>query len=258
MGMLLAMDQMNSHPLYNLIQRSFSIDRHIDLFLWMQDSVREYLPHDVLIATWGNFDSCKLNYDVVSSIPEVRTQKVIGARANVDNLMCKLYHRWVDNDEKWFVINHFDATENSRDGEECFLDKLIKMRSVLVYGIRDQRGRDDCLYVFFDSAEEFPIQHSVMGMLMPHIDSALRRVECLVNVPHTEEKPINSSLELLSEREQQILKWVKIGKTNYEIGLILEISPNTVKNHLKRIFGKLDVSSRVQAIAKLSDGEHVS
>ena len=256
--MLLTMDQMNSHPLYNLIQRSFSIDRHIDLFLWMQDSVREYLPHDVLIATWGNFDTCKLNYDVVSSIPEVRTQKVIGARENVDNLMCKFYHKWLENGEKWFVINNFDSTSGNHDDAECFLGKLVNMKSVLVYGIRDQRGRDDCLYVFFDATEKFPIQHSVLGMLMPHIDSALRRVECLVHVPHKQEEHVASLYDLLSERELQILKWVKIGKTNYEIGKILEISPNTVKNHLKRIFGKLDVSSRVQAVAKWSDGEHVT
>ena len=47
-----------------------------------------------------------------------------------------------------------------------------------------------------------------------------------------------------------ILHWVKTGKTNFEIGIILTISPNTVKNHLKRIFQKLDVSCRAQAVAK--------
>jgi DNA-binding CsgD family transcriptional regulator len=46
------------------------------------------------------------------------------------------------------------------------------------------------------------------------------------------------------------LHWFKTGKTNFEIGMILTISPNTVKNHLKRIFQKLDVSCRAQAVAK--------
>jgi DNA-binding CsgD family transcriptional regulator len=32
--------------------------------------------------------------------------------------------------------------------------------------------------------------------------------------------------------------------------MILNISANTVKNHLKRIFQKLDVSCRAQAVAK--------
>lgn len=54
----------------------------------------------------------------------------------------------------------------------------------------------------------------------------------------------------LSDREQEILHWVRSGKTNLEIGMILNISANTVKNHLKRIFQKLDVSCRAQAVAK--------
>ena len=56
----------------------------------------------------------------------------------------------------------------------------------------------------------------------------------------------------LSERERQIMTWVAMGKTNPEIGCILRISEFTVKNHLKSIFGKLDVSNRAQAVAKLT------
>ena len=44
--------------------------------------------------------------------------------------------------------------------------------------------------------------------------------------------------------------WVCSGKTNIEIGLILNISTFTVKNHLQRIFKKLDVVNRSQAVAE--------
>ena len=56
----------------------------------------------------------------------------------------------------------------------------------------------------------------------------------------------------LSERERQIMTWVALGKTNPEIGCILSISEFTVKNHMKSIFGKLDVTNRAQAVAKLT------
>ena len=41
------------------------------------------------------------------------------------------------------------------------------------------------------------------------------------------------------------------GKTNDEIGSILDISTFTVKNHLQRIFKKIDVVNRSQAVAKI-------
>ena len=53
---------------------------------------------------------------------------------------------------------------------------------------------------------------------------------------------------LLSKREQQILHWLTQGYTNTQISSELNISRNTVKNYLFRIYEKLGVSSRVEAV----------
>lgn len=55
----------------------------------------------------------------------------------------------------------------------------------------------------------------------------------------------------LSEREHEVMHWVGCGKTNHEIGMILGISQFTVKNHLQRIFRKIDVRNRAQAITRI-------
>ncbi len=56
----------------------------------------------------------------------------------------------------------------------------------------------------------------------------------------------------LTDRELQILNWVAKGKTNPEIGSILNISAFTVKNHMQRMFKKLNVTNRAQAVAKFN------
>ncbi|MFX6645087.1 LuxR C-terminal-related transcriptional regulator, partial [Acinetobacter baumannii] len=61
-----------------------------------------------------------------------------------------------------------------------------------------------------------------------------------------------SSPLTLSARELQVLDWVREGKTNHEIGQILDISPLTVKNHIQKILRKLDVTNRAQAVARLA------
>jgi DNA-binding NarL/FixJ family response regulator len=51
----------------------------------------------------------------------------------------------------------------------------------------------------------------------------------------------------LSERELEVLQLVATGKKNAEIASVLVISPNTVKNHISRIFSKLGLKNRVEA-----------
>lgn len=54
----------------------------------------------------------------------------------------------------------------------------------------------------------------------------------------------------ISPREFDILALVADGLSNKEIARQLEISPNTVKTHMARLFEKLNVSRRTQAIRK--------
>lgn len=50
-------------------------------------------------------------------------------------------------------------------------------------------------------------------------------------------------------READVLLWIANGKTNREIGQILDMSPRTVNKHLEQIFKKLGVENRTSAAA---------
>lgn len=53
----------------------------------------------------------------------------------------------------------------------------------------------------------------------------------------------------LTRREVEVLTWVTDGKTNAEIGEILDTSSRTVQKHLEHIFEKLGVGTRTAAAA---------
>jgi len=55
----------------------------------------------------------------------------------------------------------------------------------------------------------------------------------------------------LTPREIQVLEWVARGKTNEQIGLILNIHPRTTAKHLEHIYSKLAVTTRVEAVVHL-------
>jgi DNA-binding response OmpR family regulator/DNA-binding CsgD family transcriptional regulator len=53
----------------------------------------------------------------------------------------------------------------------------------------------------------------------------------------------------LTGRESDVLLWIANGKTNREIGQILDVSPRTVNKHLEQVFRKLGVENRTSAAA---------
>ena len=54
----------------------------------------------------------------------------------------------------------------------------------------------------------------------------------------------------LTDREREILEALAEGMTNQQLANAFGISLNTVKFHLKNLYGKLGVDNRAQAVAK--------
>lgn len=74
---------------------------------------------------------------------------------------------------------------------------------------------------------------------------------CLAALREKSSLTINPFLQSLTPREIQIADLVAKGLTNAAIGSELWITQNTVKQALKRMFRKLEVSSRTEMVAKL-------
>jgi transcriptional regulator EpsA len=240
--------------LKKLIQESLHIRSHIELLFWLQGDFQRYIPHEVMIAAWGDFSLGIIYVDIVSALPGVRTGKICSK--SLTALMQSLYKYWLDHSKSPFTLNVDKGIFH--DHELGCIEaniNLKKMKCAIAHGIQDFRGGHDCLYVFINSSVKILNRASLMTpVFIPYIDSALRQLEHLPEQLPVMQTPINEPanefVDILSERESEIMLWVKMGKTNPEIGMILNISAFTVKNHLQRIFKKLDVLNRAQAATK--------
>lgn len=194
---------------------------------------------------------------MVSALPGVRTENLLGCHTK--SLVYRLFARWNDHQRQMLT------DEGTLDLFDCNLcncqtaQTLQNMHSVLIHGARDERSGADALYIFLShEPDTFKQRMEILALLLAPIDFACRRVTSLTKSKTQLTDAIqNQSLrtdrngEMLSAREMEILEWVSQGKTNGEIGTILNISAFTVKNHLQRVFRKINVTNRAQATSAL-------
>lgn len=64
------------------------------------------------------------------------------------------------------------------------------------------------------------------------------------------ERPGSASIGGLTDREREVLHSISGGHSVKEIAELLSLSVHTVRNHIKRIYEKLQVHSRAEATAK--------
>ena len=78
-------------------------------------------------------------------------------------------------------------------------------------------------------------------------------VERVHQVENTSEFKLNETALIesgLSKRELEVLELMATGLSNQEIALKLFVSLNTIKTHSSKVFEKLDVKRRTQAVEK--------
>ena len=120
---------------------------------------------------------------------------------------------------------------------------------LLVHGVHDAEGRALSLFAFACRPGSITARQAYLAQLLaPSLHAAWVRTQLAKRTEAAGDKAGGGSV--LTVRELDILKWIYLGKSNFEIGAILKISPLTVKNHVQKILRKLNVVNRTQAIGK--------
>ncbi len=131
-----------------------------------------------------------------------------------------------------------DLAAALRGGASGYLLKTIEGDALAVAIRRVMRG-------------EHVIAQEMTGKLVAaYRDAAATRLQ---PAPLPDRAPAASRLDVLSQRELDILRGIALGQANKEIARTLGIAETTVKIHVQHILRKLDVSSRVHAAVIASE-----
>jgi DNA-binding CsgD family transcriptional regulator len=145
-------------------------------------------------------------------------------------------------------LKHADAMSLT-----CEPKRFASMESTdggFIFCQNNHLGHDyaSCLFLE-DRDESLSEMKIVFELIIPHL---LHLIEDVQNADFI--------LSQLTEREREVLRWIGEGKSNWEIGRILDISERTAKYHISNILTKLNLVNRVQAavIASLLPKAHKS
>ena len=247
----------DASSLLSLAQRSTELRSKAGLRRWLQWEVQEFIPHAFVVIAWGDLGSDGASHEVIAVHPELEAL----LERQVAEQIRPMFDRWLACDGAPVTLS---AEELGKPAGG--LAWAGDARYVLAHGIKDRRGAYDCLYAFFGpEAVGGAKSQEASRVLLPFIDAGFRQLTFTVDpeeesaealaaftlpaMTRKETWPATAdALHELSARELEVMKWVRLGKTNSEIGSILSLSTFTVKNHMRRIYQKLDVMNRAQAV----------
>lgn len=227
--------------LLEFIQKSLNCNTKED-FRSLYPKLRELLPFDFANSLLGHHDTEKglvLVYGVNISYPEEWIQEYV---AN-DYLPSDVTIREQFNTYK---LNFWDIARlrlcNQHEG-------IISL--YLDYGMTGRYTHGACLAATGKNGSAFCFTgptvemnrrtEAILEFVIPHLHLALSQLYS--------NRQLQWSRPAITQRETEILKWLKEGKNSWDISVILGISERTVNFHVNNLKRKLGATNRPQAVA---------
>ena len=245
-----------SEVLLRVVEAAPEVCRRHQFFVWTQGDFQRWLPHKLSLCGSYDREQRDVVFDLFNSMP-VPESVLQGLRDRRSMLMDAALQCW-----------------RRARGKACVLDlQQLPRHDPLVQGLIDlgyshfalhgltRPGRPDELESFFLFAQpDLPYgqpAQQALDMLLPCVHLAYQRV-CVTERQMVQGRSGQASVTAsgqvrsspITEREREILLWVRDGLSNQQISEKLGISALTVKNHVQKILRKLGAANRAQAVAK--------
>jgi transcriptional regulator EpsA len=231
---------------FEIVESAAEVRRTAQLFLWTQGALQRLLPHEILVfgAAAGNGSAVSLQR--LSSTRYFADAHFAEVCRPGQGLIVRVMSAWHRLGTPLLVSRALRSWEAQEDW--LALAEAQELKNFAAHGMRSPAGRVATFFCFARVGCEFDARLAYrLALLMPCLHEVLTRV-CL------EERRISARLlrgeAAVTEREAEILRWIRDGKTNDHIARILNVSRYTVKNHIQKILRKMAAENRSHAVAR--------
>jgi len=241
------LDPLEQESLMLNLDAALRVHARHQFFGWSQGALQSLIPHDLLICGLRSSEPVSFYVESFSALT-LDLNRVNELFRQDAALVPHLIKSWEKNRRQPLLSETGADGSLAASGLARELTR-IGATSVLAHGTYDVSGRLGSFFIFAcRPGAAGPRQVYLADLVVPFLHSAWVRSQLSWTSDEVTMKPQVAGL--LTARELEIMKWLYYGKSNMEIGMILSISPLTVKNHVQKILRKLNVVNRTQAIGK--------
>jgi transcriptional regulator EpsA len=249
-----ALDSVDVEALVLNLDASLKVHARAHFSTWTQGLLQSLLRHDVLICALRTGGQLAFHVDSFSTL--VADAQIFSEPLAHDvSLATRLVEAWKDHCRLPVLLD----LQGSVIGHGVLARELERVGAtqLAVHGCHDCDGEVTAFFAFACRDGRMGArQLHLMRLAVPFLHTAWMRSRMQAKAHGA--MPASRSDFILTVREQEVLKWIYLGKSNGEIGLILGISPLTVKDHVKNLLRKLNVANRAQAVGKAFDARILS
>lgn len=243
-----------------LIEASLQVKRRHQFYHWTQGDMQRLVPHRVSVCGAYDLAVRDLTFNVLNSVP--LPDALLASLSDMHSpVMQYLRRQWTQSAQQvgWIDLQELAEHDAAARGlcDEGY-------RWLLANGVT-RPGRPHDIETFFvfgqpGCAPDMQSAH-ILNLLLPYLHATFVRV-------HATERELSGqglhhrgaalaggvdkprAAASITDREREILRWVREGMSNQAISEELGISALTVKNHIQKILRKLGAANRAQAVAK--------
>jgi transcriptional regulator EpsA len=241
------LDPLEQEALLLNLEAALRVHARHQFFNWTQGALQSLVTHEVLICALRNAEPMSFYVESYSTLPLDLSRLNEVYRQDV-GVVPHLIKSWEKNRRRPLICEIGNESPFAASALARELNK-VGASSLVAHGTYDALGKLASFFIFAcRQGSVGPKQAYVIELAVPFLHSAWVRTQLSWTADDANVKPLVAGL--LTSRELEIVKWLYYGKSNIEIGMILAISPLTVKNHVQKILRKLNVLNRTQAVGK--------